>query len=186
MTNHTVFPASQAGHLDNRLRKLLFNPEGIAKRFVDPGDNVLDIGCGTGFLSRSLARRVGETGMVTAVDIQQEMLDLLKKSADEEGVLARIRTHLAEPYTLGLSGSETFNLAVAWYVVHETLDPARLFREVMTLLVPGGRFLMVEPMFVIQRATFEKECNMAEGAGFSIESKPFFVMSRSVLFTRGK
>src|SRR5262245_34324675 len=44
---------------------------------IKAGDAVADIGAGTGFYTRRLAKLVGEKGTVYAVDIQQEMLDLL-------------------------------------------------------------------------------------------------------------
>src|SRR6267378_6333567 len=44
---------------------------------LKPGDAVADIGAGTGYLSWRLAQKVGEKGVVYAVEIQQEMLDLL-------------------------------------------------------------------------------------------------------------
>src|ERR1051326_3789355 len=44
---------------------------------LKPGDVVADIGAGTGYYTRRLAKAVGERGLVYAVEIQQEMLDLL-------------------------------------------------------------------------------------------------------------
>src|SRR5436190_7052481 len=43
---------------------------------IKPGHVVADIGAGSGYFSRRLARKVGERGRILAVDIQQEMLDL--------------------------------------------------------------------------------------------------------------
>src|SRR5947209_3762778 len=44
---------------------------------LKPGNVVADIGAGTGYYTRRLAKAVGERGLVYAVEIQQEMLDLL-------------------------------------------------------------------------------------------------------------
>src|SRR4051812_44584292 len=44
---------------------------------IKPGDAVADIGAGTGYYTRRLAQKVGKTGVVYAVEIQQEMLDIL-------------------------------------------------------------------------------------------------------------
>src|SRR5438876_7943054 len=41
------------------------------------GEIVADIGCGSGYVARKIAKKVGESGVVYGVDIQQEMLDLL-------------------------------------------------------------------------------------------------------------
>ncbi len=52
----------------------------IERLQLKPGDTVADIGAGTGYFTRRLARKVGPAGKVFAVDIQQEMLDLLQTS----------------------------------------------------------------------------------------------------------
>ncbi len=44
------------------------------------GEVVADIGCGSGFISRKIAGKIGKTGTVYGVEIQQEMLDLLMKN----------------------------------------------------------------------------------------------------------
>src|SRR6267143_2726867 len=53
---------------------------------LKPGDAVADIGAGTGYLSWRLAQKVGEKGVVYAVEIQQEMLDLLGTKMAERKV----------------------------------------------------------------------------------------------------
>src|SRR5215470_8372177 len=50
---------------------------------LKPGDAVADIGAGSGYYTRLLANLVGEKGVVYAVDIQQEMLDLLTNKMAE-------------------------------------------------------------------------------------------------------
>ncbi|MDE0238094.1 MAG: class I SAM-dependent methyltransferase, partial [bacterium] len=47
----------------------------IARLHPDPGEHVLDIGCGTGTTSLELARLVGQSGQVTGVDVSAPMLD---------------------------------------------------------------------------------------------------------------
>src|SRR5690349_7730662 len=50
------------------------------------GDVVADIGCGSGYYTRRLAKAVGTNGTVLAVDIQPEMLDLLTNKLTAEGI----------------------------------------------------------------------------------------------------
>src|SRR5207253_6096103 len=53
---------------------------------LKPGEAVADIGAGTGYYTRRLAKLVGEKGLVYAVDIQIEMLDLLTNKMAEAGI----------------------------------------------------------------------------------------------------
>src|SRR3954447_5970259 len=56
----------------------------LAALKVKPGDTVCDMGCGNGFYTLKLAKLVGKDGRVIAVDIQPEMLELLKTAAKTE------------------------------------------------------------------------------------------------------
>lgn len=182
--NHEVFQASRAGHLDSWLRKILFHPDRLVERFISPGDTVLDIGCGPGLFTRAIARRIGDSGIVIAVDIQDGMLDLLRGKAEKEGLISRIRLHKAEPQSLGLSEPDHINVALAFYVVHEVPDAARLMQEVFTLLIPGGTFLIVEPKFVVPATEFEKTLSIAASAGFRRMDAPPVFLSRAVLLRK--
>jgi SAM-dependent methyltransferase len=57
---------------------------------LKPGEIVADIGAGTGYFSWRMAQRVGEKGKIYAVEIQQEMLDLLMANMKKRGVADRI------------------------------------------------------------------------------------------------
>src|SRR3990172_11033533 len=53
---------------------------------IKRGQTVADIGAGSGYLTVNLSERVGDTGVVYAVDIQQEMLDYMSKRLAEKGI----------------------------------------------------------------------------------------------------
>ena len=181
---HEIFSVSRAGHLDGRLRHLLYQPDRFVSQYVGTGDTVLDIGCGPGFFTRPIARKVGDTGLVIAVDVQEGMLDMLRERAGKEGLLSRIRLHKAEPDSLGLAGPEQISVAFAYYVVHEVPDPIRLMKEVYTLLVPRGKFLIVEPKFEVSGPEFEKIIAVAVTAGFRRVGSPHVFLSRAVLLRK--
>ena len=168
--HHEVFSASKAGHLDSRLRRFLYRPDRLAERYVKPGNRVLDFGCGPGFFTREFAKRVGESGLVFSVDLQEEMLRILRRKLEPEGLLQRIRTHRCEPDSINLpiDLNETFDAAFAIFVVHEVPDPAKLFREIAALLRPGGTLFYTEPPFIVSGKEFRDNLAMAEDAGFRL------------------
>jgi ubiquinone/menaquinone biosynthesis C-methylase UbiE len=182
--HHEVFSADRAGHLDTSFRRFLYHPERLAVRFVKPGDRVLDFGCGPGFFTREFAKRVGENGMVFSVDLQKEMLEILRKKLEPEGLLPRIRTHQCEPDTINLSPDQngTFDAAFTIFVVHEVPDPAKLFREIAALLKPGGTLFYTEPPVIVSGKEFRDNLALACEAGLQpVERSLFFVNRAAVL-----
>jgi len=182
--HHEVFSASHASHLDSRFRRFFYRPDRLAERFVQPGDLVLDFGCGPGFFTREFAKRAGDTGMVFAVDLQAEMLKILREKLEREGLMPRIRTHQCTPDTIGLSPEWDTRIDIAFtiFVVHEVPDSKKLFREIHSLLIPGGLVFLTEPPFIVPKEEFHTTLLRAQEAGFEvIETKRFFVNRAAVL-----
>ena len=182
--HHEVFSASRAGHLDSRLRRFIYRPDRLAERYVKPGDRVLDFGCGPGFFTREFAKKTGDTGMVIAVDLQEEMLRLLREKLEPEGLMPRIRTHQCAQDSIGLSPEwdGKIDVAFAIFVVHEVPDPKKLFREIASLLVPGGLLFYSEPPFIVSGTEFRDNLALAQEAGLRlVESRLFFVNRAAVL-----
>jgi ubiquinone/menaquinone biosynthesis C-methylase UbiE len=69
-----VCPVERAGSLDSKIRRWLQNPQKILVPYVREEMTVLDIGCGPGLFSVEMARMVGKSGRVIAVDLQEGML----------------------------------------------------------------------------------------------------------------
>jgi len=106
------------------------------------GDVVADLGAGSGYFTFRLAAKVGKTGKVLAVDIQDEMLATLRRRATELGV-----TNVEE-----VKGSETdphlpaggVNSVLLVDVYHELAYPFEVMTKVREALKPGGRVVFVE------------------------------------------
>jgi len=79
---------------------------------VRPGQTICDMGCGNGFYTLELARRVGPKGLVYAVDIQPEMLRMLAEAAGREG-LTNIRPVLGTAIDRGCRPPRSTS-ACAW------------------------------------------------------------------------
>ncbi len=109
---------------------------------LEPGMIAADIGAGSGRISLMMAEQVGDEGKVLAVDIQQQMLDLIKK---------KIKKHKVTNVELvkGTEKSpklkpESVDLALMVDVYHEFEFPYEMMQEISAALKPGGRVVFVE------------------------------------------
>ncbi|MFM9939183.1 MAG: class I SAM-dependent methyltransferase [Hyphomicrobiaceae bacterium] len=132
--------AAEAGTLDYfRAHEAVYLsdvfPKGdIPKRFFpfSGGASVLDVGCGPGFWTRSLARRGYRT---SAVDLTQKAVDLTRRSLDLFDLDAEVRVGDAEalPFPSG-----TFDGVVSHGVIHHTPNTQTCVNEIARVLKPGG------------------------------------------------
>ena len=178
-----VCSAQHGAWLATPVRRLVHRPERILRGLIARGETVADIGCGPGFFTLPMARLVGESGSVIAVDLQEGMLEMLRARAEREGLAARIRTHQCSETELGLADAVDF--ALAFYMVHEVPDVRGLLSQVRAMLKPEGRFLLVEPMFHVSAAAFAKTVEIASAVGMKPIGRPKVALSRAVLFARG-
>ena len=101
MKNH-VCPVWVGYLLLNPLRKFLENPERMFGPYVREGMTVLEPGCGSGFFTLPLARMAGAEGRVIAVDVQEKMLDIVRRRAAKAGLSDRIDLRLTNGHGMGL------------------------------------------------------------------------------------
>jgi ubiquinone/menaquinone biosynthesis C-methylase UbiE len=106
------------------------------------GESAADIGAGTGYYTRRLAQAVGTNGVVYAVEIQQEMLDILTNS------MAGLKIHNVKP-VLGTIidpklPANSVNLILMVDVYHEFDHPFEMVEAMIKALKPGGRLVFVE------------------------------------------
>jgi ubiquinone/menaquinone biosynthesis C-methylase UbiE len=109
---------------------------------VKPGQTVCDMGCGNGFYTLQLARLVGPRGLVYAVDIQPEMLQMLVRNA-AEARLANIRPVLGTPIDPRLPAGE-IDMMLCVDVYHEFSHPGAMLARIKESLAPDGRLVLVE------------------------------------------
>ncbi len=156
--------------IDNWLRRRLHDPTKIVGPYVKPGMTVMDVGCGMGLFSLAMAKMTGDNGRVIAVDLQQNMLDVLRKRAEKAGVAGRIRLHQCEKDRLGIE--EPIDFALAMMMIHEVPDRQRLLSEIHGCLKPGGKLLAAEPKIHVSRKAFGQMMTAAEGLGFRTVAEP--------------
>ncbi len=109
---------------------------------LKPGLVVADIGAGTGYLARRMARAVAPSGKVLAVDVQPEMVALLRKAQQQEG-LRNVEPSLGTETDVRLAPGSV-DLAVMVDVYHELSFPHEVLASIVSSLKPGGRLVFVE------------------------------------------
>jgi predicted methyltransferase len=107
-----------------------------------PGDVVADLGAGSGYFTRRIAPIVAPGGTVYAVDIQQEMLDILAENVREAGLTGVVPV-LGTDVDPGLPAA-----GVDWIllvdVYHELSQPAAMLEQMRRALKPTGKVALVE------------------------------------------
>jgi ubiquinone/menaquinone biosynthesis C-methylase UbiE len=114
----------------------------IGELGLQPGQTVADIGAGTGYFSRRLAKKVGPGGKVFAEDIQPEMLDLLTNKMAGLGI-TNVTPVLGTTTDPKLPASSV-DLVLMVDVYHEFDYPREMMEGICRSLKPGGRVVFVE------------------------------------------
>jgi ubiquinone/menaquinone biosynthesis C-methylase UbiE len=109
---------------------------------VKPGEVIADIGAGTGYFTKRLAKRAGPKGEVLAVDIQPEMLELLTNQMAAAGIhnVKAVLGTITDPRL----PAATVDLALMVDVYHEFDHPWEMMQAITSALKPGGRVVFVE------------------------------------------
>ena len=109
---------------------------------VTPGKTVADIGAGSGWFTMRAARRVGEAGVVYAVDINPESIRYVGARAQKEQ-LHNVKTILGKADNPLLpAGAVDAVLLLKTY--HEVADPIALMRNLRGALRPGARIGIID------------------------------------------
>jgi ubiquinone/menaquinone biosynthesis C-methylase UbiE len=176
-----VCPPWMTWTLINPFRSLTQDPGKLLRPFIKDGDTVLDVGCGPGYFTAAMAGLVGDSGLVIAADLQEWMLERVRRRVEKAGLSERVRLHLARPDGLDV-GSDHVNFALAFWMAHEVPDKERLFSEILSCLVPGGTLLLVEPRMHVNAGAFAAIAGIAEKSGFVSAGPVSIRLSRAALF----
>lgn len=104
---------------------------------IQPGQTIVDFGCGPGYAAVEFARRVGSEGHVHALDINQSFLDHAREMIAAAGLSDRITLHCLSGSNLPLAGAIADRVITRNTIIYVE-DPVATFTEFRRILKPGG------------------------------------------------
>jgi ubiquinone/menaquinone biosynthesis C-methylase UbiE len=110
---------------------------------LQPGDRVLDVGCGPGRLVIVFAERVAPTGSVDGIDAAAEMINRASSQARKRGVPARFQVAFAQDLPFAADTFDAVACTLALHHVAENDQPTAV-AEMYRVLKPNGRLLIAE------------------------------------------
>lgn len=115
------------------------------------GKSVADVGCGTGLVSASFAKRVGATGKVVGIDSAPDTLAIARKMNDATNIKG-IEWHIGDAYATGLADN-TYDVVYCRLLLLHLKEPVRAVAEMSRIAKPGG-LVICEDLATINTQTY--------------------------------
>ncbi len=139
-----VFKHTEAHKLEDPLRLQWLPPATIlGKLQLSPGMKIADIGAGTGYFAIPLAHAVAAGGHIFAVDLQPEMLDLLRNKLEKTDAPTNISLHAGDASLLPLQ-DRSVDLVFYANIWHEIANLDSAIREASRVAVSSGKIAILD------------------------------------------
>lgn len=160
----SLFPAVFSFVIDNKLRRILENMDRkMIPMGVKPGMRVLEIGCGSGFVTEFLSNAVGDAGFVISIDVQENMI---KKAKKKRAHLKNVEFLIQNVSDLNTIRDEAIDLAFCYYSFHEVSDKEKAVSELLRTLKHGGLLSIKEPRLRVKEKYVRSHEEFIAGKGF--------------------
>jgi len=144
-----------------------FIKKAIKQMDIQPGNSILDLGCGTGRNASLMAKYIGDTGHITGLDISELMETQFLKKFKGQANISFVKQRIDQPFDL----NKQFEIVFISFVIHGFPHEIRstVIQNALTHLKPGGKFYILDfakfdmaKMPALHRFIFKKiECKYA-------------------------
>jgi 2-polyprenyl-3-methyl-5-hydroxy-6-metoxy-1,4-benzoquinol methylase len=114
-----------------------------AKLNLPSSAQVLEVGCGTGVIVRSLARRQDFTGTTTGIDQSPTFIEAARRFAQEEGVSDRVVFQVGDAHGIDFEDGK-FDSVIAHTLISHVTDPRGVIREMARVTRSGGMIVIFD------------------------------------------
>lgn len=125
--------------MDNFIRRMFLSPEKLVSKYVTPATIVADLGCGSGYFTLPMAKIIGSSGKVYAVDFDPKAIEHLKKKAAKHGYENVIETHVSSAAEVDFLESGSVDFVFAHGLLCCMRDHPGAVRQMNRILKPDGR-----------------------------------------------
>ncbi|MHB1600088.1 MAG: class I SAM-dependent methyltransferase [bacterium] len=184
LKTYDLFPAFFSFIIDNKIRNLFENMDkNVELMGAGPAMKILEVGCGSGFVTPFLSKAVGMKGSVISVDIQEKMIEKAKR---KRGYLQNVDFRVSSAADLNSIADGEIDLAFLYYSFHEIDKKDEAVRELYRVLKQNGILSIKEPRFEVfkkDRKSY-KEFIIGRGFEFTESIKPCDVLGCYLKFIK--
>jgi len=129
----------------DEMRKEFFDAELgrtiVQKAEIKPGDTVVDVGCGTGFLTAQAAKAVGRKGKVIGIDLSKEMLKVANENMAKTGNKGKVEFKVGDAENIPLE-DEIADAVMGNMILHHCPEPKAAVREMARILKTNRQLVL--------------------------------------------
>ncbi len=160
-----IFIRIMASIMESRLRYKFFGPAKILQGAgIQPGQKVLEVGCGSGFFTLPAAQMLGEQGSLIAMDMLSVSVETVAKKVQTAG-LKNVRVIQSDALDTRLENESLDAILIFGVIPAPMLPMGKLLAEMHRILKPGGALAVWPPSWVLKSIpqsglfTYSNTCN---------------------------